>query len=219
MRIGCPSFRPVQDNAINDEFQTQVTSDPQVAAAYLRNGEVVAFPTETVFGLGADATNEVAISKVFIAKERPADNPLIVHLCDISQFGTVCERVPPIAEILARALMPGPITLLLPRSPALSSLITAGSPLVGIRIPRHDVALTFLEACGRPVVAPSANRSGRPSPTSCEAVLADMDGRVACVLKGEPTEIGLESTVVDVSGKRRLKGFFKRYCFGGHTMH
>ena len=178
-------------------MKTRLTTDPDEAAAYLRRGEVVAFPTETVFGLGADAFNANAVRKIFDAKGRPGDNPLIVHLARIEQLATVAHHTTPAADMLIQHFVPGPLTLILPKHSAISEVVTGGLNTVGVRIPAHPVAQAFLDACDRPVAAPSANRSGRPSPTTWQAVQADLDGRIACILQGSQSEAGLESTVVD----------------------
>ncbi|MGB5039139.1 MAG: L-threonylcarbamoyladenylate synthase [Blastocatellia bacterium] len=180
--------------------KTVVTRSPIEAAEYLRNGEVVAFPTETVYGLGANAFDAVAVAKIFEAKERPADNPLIVHVGSKDDVRLVARDVPPLASRLIEAFFPGPLTLVLPRRTNIPDIVTAGLDTVGVRMPRHPVALDLLHAAGFPLCAPSANRSGRPSPTTWKAVLEDLDGRIACVLEGEATEIGIESTVVDATG-------------------
>jgi L-threonylcarbamoyladenylate synthase len=176
---------------------TTLTADPTVAARVIREGRLAAFPTETVYGLGADASEAAAVERIFEAKERPADNPLIVHVHDRSQIEEVAESVPSVAQTLLDAFAPGPITLILPKGDALPSVVTAGLDTVGVRVPRLGRTRTFLAACDTPVAAPSANRSGRPSPTSWEAVQADLDGRIACILQGGRTEAGVESTVVD----------------------
>ncbi len=177
--------------------QTLLTTSPEEAAAFIRRGEVVAFPTETVYGLGADVFNEAAIQRIFEAKGRPADNPLIVHLAALDQISQVAETVTPAAATLIEHFFPGPLTVILPKRAAVPGIVTGELDTVGVRMPRHPLAQAFLEACGRPVAAPSANRSGRPSPTTWEAVQADLDGRIACILKGDRTPAGLESTVVD----------------------
>ena len=182
-------------------MQTRLTTSPQIAARFIRNGELAAFPTETVYGLGADAFNEKAIRKIFIAKGRPADNPLIVHISHISQVEQLAKSIPSSAERLIEEFFPGPLTLVLPKHHAVSPLITAGLQTVGIRMPNHPITKTFLQECGTPVVAPSANRSGKPSPTTWQAVAEDLDGRIACILKGKATTIGLESTVVDCTSR------------------
>ncbi|MEX2400813.1 MAG: L-threonylcarbamoyladenylate synthase [Rhodothermales bacterium] len=178
-------------------MKTIVTDSPADAAAFLRAGEVVAFPTETVYGLGADAVNPLAVEKIFTAKGRPSDNPLIVHVATHAQIHDVASFVPASARKLIDAFFPGPLTLVLPKSERIPDVVTAGLSTVGVRMPRHPICHEFLEACGRPVAAPSANRSGRPSSTTHEAVLQDLDGRIRCVLRGGRSPVGLESTVVD----------------------
>ena len=180
-------------------MQTLLTSDPAQAAALIQAGETVAFPTETVYGLGADLFNEAAVRKVFKAKGRPADNPLIAHVAEPEQVETLAARVPEVAQRLMYQFFPGPLTLVLPRRPDVPAIVSAGLATIGVRMPRHPVAQAFLEACERPVAAPSANRSGRPSPTTWQAVQSDLDGRIACILQGNRSEVGLESTVVDCS--------------------
>ncbi len=175
------------------------------AAQLLRGGELVAFPTETVYGLGADALASAAVARIFAAKGRPADNPLIVHVADVDAARRLVRSFPPLAERAAAAWWPGPLTLVLPRDRArVPDATTAGQDTVAIRVPAHPVALALLRACGRPLAAPSANRSGRPSPTLAEHVLADLGGRVALILDGGPTLHGLESSVLDLTGPRPL---------------
>lgn len=170
----------------------------------LRAGEVVAFPTETVYGLGADARNAAAIAKVFEAKGRPADNPLIVHVADaewLRRCSRASGRTAEQAAALAAALLPGPLTLVLPSDPSIPSIARAGLPSVALRIPAHPVALALIERAG-PLVAPSANRSGRPSPTTAAHVLDDLAGRIAAVIDGGACAVGIESTVLDLCGDR-----------------
>ncbi|WP_232798443.1 L-threonylcarbamoyladenylate synthase [Salinibacter altiplanensis] len=176
---------------------TSLTTSPAEAAAHLRRGELVAFPTETVYGLGADALQPDAVRRIFEAKGRPADNPLIVHVCRREQIKQVAARVPPAGQQLLNEFVPGPLTLILPKHDHLPSVVTAGLETVGVRIPRLSQTQSFLEACGTPVPAPSANQSGRPSPTSWEAVEDDLGGRIDCILRGGRTDAGVESTVVD----------------------
>lgn len=180
---------------------TQRLDDPAEAAAILRAGGLVAFPTETVYGLGADARDASAIARIFAAKGRPADNPLIVHLADADEAEALAHASP-LAQRLMDACWPGPLTLVLPlRADAgLAPAVTAGLGTVGLRVPSLPEARAFLRAAARPVAAPSANRSGCPSPTDAEAVLADLDGRIDAILNGPPAPAGLESTVVDVTG-------------------
>ena len=171
------------------------------AAEHLKNGEVIGFPTETVYGLGCDARNGEAVKKVFEAKGRPADNPLICHIGDKSQIGDIVSEITPLAQKLIDAFMPGPITIVMKKADSISDQTTAGLDTVGVRMPSHPVANKFLKACGVPVAAPSANLSGRPSPTGARSVLEDMDGYIYAVIDGGDSEYGLESTVVDCTGK------------------
>ena len=170
------------------------------AAVLLRAGELVAFPTETVYGLGADALNAEAVPKIFEAKGRPSDNPLIVHVGSFEAVEPLCE-VNGRAQALMNAFWPGPLTLLLPKKPVIPAVTNAGLPSVALRMPSHPVALRQLRACGVPVAAPSANRSGRPSPTTAKHVLDDLDGRVPLILDGGECEVGLESTVLDLTAE------------------
>lgn len=178
-------------------MKTLLTTSPQKAARFIRRGEVVAFPTETVYGLGADAFNPTAVQRIFDAKGRPSDNPLITHVAARSQITQLAQSIPSHAKTLIRRFFPGPLTLILPRHPDVPPVVTAGLDTIGVRMPDHPVALRFLKACATPVAAPSANRSGRPSPTTWQAVREDLDGRIPCILKGRRTRTGLESTVVD----------------------
>lgn len=171
------------------------------AAEHLKNGEVIGFPTETVYGLGCDARNGEAVKKVFEAKGRPADNPLICHIGDKEQIAGIVSEVTPLAQKLIDAFMPGPITIVMKKADSISDQTTAGLDTVGVRMPSHPVANKFLKACGVPVAAPSANLSGRPSPTGARSVLEDMDGYIYAVIDGGDSEYGLESTVVDCTGK------------------
>jgi len=181
--------------------KTVQTTDPEKAALFIKNGGIVAFPTETVYGLGADVFNTDAVAKIFAAKHRPADNPLITHISDLAQIRLLASRVNPGAEKLINAFFPGPLTIVLPKTKEVPLVATAGMDSVGIRMPRLTAASRFIEACNTPVAAPSANVSGRPSPTTWRSVLEDLDGRIDCILQGEITEIGLESTVVDCTQK------------------
>ena len=169
------------------------------ASALLREGRVVAFPTETVYGLGADALNPDAVRAIFAAKERPADNPLIVHVADPMQLEGLC-RVTDVARRLMDAYWPGPLTLLLMKTDRVPDVTTAGLPSVAVRCPKHPVALSLLRRCALPIAAPSANRSGRPSPTSALHVYEDMRGRIPLILDGGNCQVGVESTVVDLTG-------------------
>ena len=162
-----------------------------LASQLLHDGQLVAFPTETVYGLGANALDAKAVLNIFAAKGRPADNPLIVHVYDRAQLTPLCE-VSPLAEKLMDAFWPGPLTLILPRKPA-------SLPTVAVRMPSHPVAAALLRACKLPIAAPSANRSGKPSPTTAHHVLVDMDGRIPLILDGGSCDVGVESTVLDVT--------------------
>lgn len=181
--------------------QTVLTRDVSVAAAFIRAGGIVAFPTETVYGLGANVFNKNAVAKIFEAKGRPADNPLIAHVASIEQIEELVTAVTPTAEIFVKVFFPGPLTLVLPKSHRVPLIATAGLETIGVRMPRFELAHQFIKACRVPVVAPSANLSGRPSPTTWQSVLEDLDGRIDCILQGDATQIGLESTVVDCTGE------------------
>jgi L-threonylcarbamoyladenylate synthase len=170
----------------------------QSAAEILRSGGLVAFPTETVYGLGASALDAAAARGVFEAKGRPADDPLIVHLADFSQLALVACDPPPLATILAEHFWPGPLTLVLRKQPIVPAVITAGLETVAVRLPAHPVARALLEAVNIPLAAPSANLFGRPSPTQARHVLADLDGRIDAIVEGGPTLVGVESTIVDL---------------------
>lgn len=171
------------------------------AADLIRRGEVVGFPTETVYGLGADALNPLAAMKIFVAKGRPGDNPLIVHISEISQLAPLIARAPgETALALAKRFWPGPLTMLFPKSSRVPDCVTAGLDTVGIRMPSNPWAKRLIELSGTPIAAPSANRSGRPSPTTAQRVFEDMDGRIPLILDGGECSVGLESTVLDVTG-------------------
>jgi len=176
--------------------------DIQEAVAILRAGGLVAFPTETVYGLGADARNPEAIRRLFAAKGRPADHPVIVHLASAEAMPQWVSRVPAAAVTLAAAFWPGPLTLVLPRAAHVLDLVTGGQETVAIRVPSHPVAQALLEAFGDGIVAPSANRFGRLSPTRAEHVRAELGSTVDLILDGGPTDVGVESTIVDLSGAR-----------------
>ena len=171
----------------------------QQAASVIRDGRLVAFPTETVYGLGADALNDRAVHDIFEAKGRPADNPLIVHVCNRQMLGVVASGLSKTAELLAERFWPGPLTLVLPRGSNVPASVSAGLDTVAVRMPRSRIALDLIRAAGRPIAAPSANISGRPSPTTAAHVLSDLDGRIDMVIDGGRTEIGVESTVLDVT--------------------
>lgn len=170
------------------------------AVALLRAGELVAFPTETVYGLGADAANPAAVAKIFAAKGRPADHPLIVHLPNAGTLDAWARKVPEAARRLAAAFWPGPLTLILKRQPQVPDAVTGGQDTVGLRVPNHPLALALLDAFGGGIAAPSANRYGRISPTSAAHVRADLGDAVPLVLDGGACAVGIESTIVDLSG-------------------
>ncbi len=170
----------------------------QLAANLIRQGEVIAFPTETVYGLGADATNTFAVRKIFEAKNRPQDNPIIVHVASIDQAQKCVTEFPPLAKRLAERFWPGPLTFVLPRSEYISSEVTKNLDTVAIRMPAHKVALLLIEQSGVPIAAPSANLSGKPSPTKAIHVIQDLNGRIPLVLDGGSTLVGVESTVISL---------------------
>lgn len=171
------------------------------AAALLKSGALVAFPTETVYGLGADASNDAAVARIFAAKGRPADHPLIVHLANAQDMPRWARDIPDMAWQLAERFWPGPLTLILRRQPGRANAASAGLPTIGLRVPGHPVALALLERLGGGLAAPSANRFGRISPTAAAHVLAELDGRIKAVLDGGSCVVGLESTILDLSGE------------------
>lgn len=169
------------------------------AGDLLSRGELVAIPTETVYGLAADALNGEAVSRIFEAKGRPSDNPLIVHIADRADWAKLVKEIPENAQKLADKFWPGPLTIILPASDLIPPQVTAGLKTVAVRFPAHPVTIEVIKAAGCPLAAPSANRSGAPSPTNAARVLEDMDGRIAGVLDGGDCAVGVESTVVDLS--------------------
>lgn len=171
------------------------------AVTILREGGLVAFPTETVYGLGADACNEAAIRRIFQAKERPYDHPLIVHIAHLEQMKDWARDIPPAAMRLAHAFWPGPLTLILKKQPHVLDIVTGGQPTIGLRIPRHPVAQVLLHAFGGGVAAPSANRFTHISPTTAADVQEELHERVDLILDGGACEVGLESTIIDMTGE------------------
>jgi len=171
------------------------------AAALLRAGGLVAFPTETVYGLGANALDAAAVARIFAAKGRPADDPIIVHVAERHDLEAVAANVPLVAQALADAFWPGPLTLVVPRGRAIPPIVTAGGDTVGVRMPAHPVALALIAAAGVPVAAPSANPFGRTSPTLAAHVAADLGDRIDLILDGGPCAVGIESTVVDCTAE------------------
>ncbi|NJM05708.1 threonylcarbamoyl-AMP synthase [Candidatus Gracilibacteria bacterium] len=169
------------------------------ATTLLHAGELVAFPTETVYGLGGNALDAAAVARIFSAKGRPAEDPLIVHVAVVAQLARVTRDLPDVVELLAARFWPGPLTLIVPRSPAVPPAVSAGRDTVAVRIPQHPLAQMLLRAVAIPIAAPSANRFGHTSPTSAQHVLADLDGRIAAVIDGGATPIGIESTVLDLT--------------------
>lgn len=169
------------------------------AAQAILSGQLVAFPTETVYGLGANAWDRQAVRRIFIAKGRPAQDPLIVHLASAEFLPQVAQAIPPLAERLIARFWPGPLTLVLPKQARILDEITAGLPTVAVRMPAHPVALGLLRASGVPIVAPSANRFGHVSPTTAQHVLEDLGGMIEGILDGGPTTVGVESTVLDLT--------------------
>lgn len=176
--------------------------DPRLAeiGALLRHGGVAAIPTETVYGLAANALNEGAVQRIFEAKGRPADNPLIVHIHDFAQWAPLVEAIPPAAKKLADAFWPGPLTVILKKAPCVPPVVSGGLDTVAVRMPSHPIARAILKESGVPLAAPSANRSGRPSPTDGATVRADLDGRINAIVDAGPCSVGVESTVVSLAG-------------------
>lgn len=175
---------------------TTSPEDIQHAGTLLAAGETVAIPTETVYGLAANALDEAAVAQIFRAKGRPQDNPLIVHIHTLDTLFELCTDVPPQALALADAFWPGPLTIILPKSALVPDAVSGGLPTVAVRMPSHPTARAVIQAAGVPLAAPSANRSGSPSPTTADRVAADLDGRVAAILYDTPCDVGVESTVV-----------------------
>lgn len=173
----------------------------RIAADVIKKGGLVAFPTETVYGLGADALNEVAVKKIYLVKNRPLDNPTIVHIADKSEVYRLAENVPEIVEKLMNTFWPGPLTIVLKASDLVPRITTGGLETVAIRMPRHRVALELIKLSGTPIAAPSANLAGRPSPTTAEHVIRDLYGKIDVILDAGETMVGLESTVLDLSSE------------------
>lgn len=171
------------------------------AGALLVSGQVVGIPTETVYGLGANALDGTAVQKIFAAKGRPSDNPLIVHIADLAQIYSLTTEVPEAALRLAEAYWPGPLTIILPKASCIPQEVSAGLDTVGIRLPSHPIARAVIRAAGVPIAAPSANLSGRPSTTTAAHVMEDMNGKIAAVVDGGSCAVGVESTVVSLTGE------------------
>jgi len=176
--------------------------DPELirqASTVIQRRGLVAFPTETVYGLGANALDEEAVAKIFHAKGRPSNDPLIVHVASLKDFKLVAAEIPPVVEKLAKVFCPGPLTFVLPKLPNVPASVTAGLNTVAVRIPSHPVALALIRASGVPIAAPSANRFGHTSPTTAAHVIDDLNGRIDMILDGGATSVGVESTVLDVT--------------------
>lgn len=185
-------------------MKTILTTSPIEAAKIIKKGGLVAFPTETVYGLGANVFDEKAVEKIFIAKQRPNDNPLIAHIGNLNQISLLASEINKTAQKFIEVFFPSPLTLVLPKTEKVPLIATAGLDTIGVRMPNHKLAQEFLQACQTPVVAPSANLSGKPSPTTWEAVFEDLNSRIDCILQGEQTIVGLESTVVDCTSETPL---------------
>lgn len=180
-------------------WQANQKDDMNRAAVALQAGQLVAFPTETVYGLGADGLNTQACQAIYEAKGRPSDNPLILHIADLAMLEDICQNIPDRAYVLAEAFWPGPLTLILEKTSLVSEVVSGGLDTVAVRMPNHPVALELIRKVGRPLAAPSANLSGRPSPTTATHVAIDLEDRIAGILDGGPCEVGLESTIVDLT--------------------
>lgn len=184
-------------------FETdEVNPNPELirqAAALIRSGELVAFPTETVYGLGGDGLNARSAERIFVAKGRPSDNPLILHIAGWKQLEQLAMKLPATAYAFSKVFWPGPLTFVLERNPIVPDAVTGGRSTVAVRMPDHPVALALIREAKTPIAAPSANLSGKPSPTTAQHVFDDLNGRIAAILDAGPTRIGMESTVVDLT--------------------
>ena len=182
-------------------FTENTDENIRQAAKIIQSGGLLGIPTETVYGLGADCLNEDAVSHIFQAKGRPQDNPLIIHVADASWLEKYCENVPREAYLLAEKFWPGPLTMILPRKNVVPLRTTGGLQTVGVRCPDHPVTLAIIRAAGVPIAAPSGNLSGRPSPTSAQDMLEDMDGRIDAIFDGGACGVGVESSIIDLTAK------------------
>ncbi len=185
---------------MNTRIEPVTPASLAYAGSLIRAGELVGMPTETVYGLGADALNPKAVLRIFEAKGRPADNPLIVHVSDRGQVKPLVRAIPDAAQALMAAYWPGPMTLILQKADCIPSEVSAGLDTVGIRLPRSEAARRLIHEAGRPIAAPSGNRSGRPSPTTAAHMYEDMQGRIPLILDDGPCAVGVESSVIDVTG-------------------
>lgn len=174
----------------------------RLAGEIIAGGGLVAFPTETVYGLGASAVDSGAAEKIYAAKGRPSDNPLIVHVCSFEQIEELAENIPAYAKKLMQSFMPGPLTLILKKKSCIPDEVTANMDTVGIRFPSNPVAAALIKCSGVPIAAPSANISGKPSPTTARDVMEDMNGKIECIIDGGSCSVGVESTILDASGER-----------------
>ena len=179
----------------------QINKTIQKAARIIKKGGLVAFPTETVYGLGANALDKKAVRKIFEAKGRPLDNPVIVHIANFEDLTKLVRKIPKEAEILAKKFWPGPLTFILFKKKIIPDEVTAGTKTVAIRMPKNKIALKLIKAAGVPIAAPSANLAGKPSPTKAEHVFEDLGDKIDLILDGGPTKIGVESTVLDLTVK------------------
>ena len=186
------------------ETKVLSTNDEDIALAgkILANGGLVAFPTETVYGLGANALNEDAVKNIYKAKGRPSDNPLIVHIANKEDIIPLVKEVTPKAQALIDAFFPGPLTIILPKSDLIGKVVSGGLDTVAVRMPINEVANKVIKAAGCPIAAPSANISGKPSPTTAKHVIADMDGKIDAVIDGADCDVGVESTIIDMTGDK-----------------
>lgn len=182
-------------------MQTTITNSAKIAADFIKKGEVAAFPTETVYGIGANAYNEKAVRKIFKAKGRPADNPLIVHIARKKDISVLAKDITPSAKKIIKEFFPGPVTVILKKNEIVPDVVTAGLDTIAIRMPASKIARELIKQSGVPIAAPSANLSGSPSPTNFIHVLRDMRNKIPCVLVGPAAKYGLESTVIDCTGK------------------
>lgn len=184
------------------EIYAPTSENLKLAAELIRQGEIVAFPTETVYGLGGNALNRDSVKKIYAAKGRPSDNPLIVHIADKSEISKIASSVPENAAVIAEKFMPGPVTIVLPKKDIVPDEVTGGLKTVAIRMPSEFIALELIRLSGCPICAPSANTSTRPSPTSAAHVYADLNGKIPAIIDGGDCEVGVESTVIDFTTER-----------------
>jgi len=182
-------------------MQTTITNSVKIAADFIKSGDVAAFPTETVYGIGANAYDEKAVRKIFKAKGRPADNPLIVHIARKKDIAILAKEITPSAKKIIKEFFPGPVTIILKKNEIVPGVVTAGLDTIAIRMPASKIARELIKLSGVPIAAPSANISGSPSPTNFIHVLRDMRNKIPCVLVGPSAKYGLESTVIDCTGK------------------